>query len=83
MDVDARHALVLEHGPVGRVVLEGQPEIEAVLSKRLDRAALEDGHPGVVAPVPHDEQVEADREATKPGLGLASTRSGRPVSSTT
>ena len=50
--------------------IEGQPQVEAVVAQGLHGATLEDGDPVVVAPVPHDEQVVADREAVQPGHRL-------------
>src|ERR1700683_4342679 len=49
MDVDAGDSRGDVHGVIGRVVLEGQPQVEAVLPEVLHDALLERGDLRVVA----------------------------------
>src|SRR5215471_12117988 len=79
VDVDAGDALGVEHGHVAAVVLERQAQVEAVAAQVLDRLPLEAAGRGVVAPLPHDQQVPPQAVALEPGqrLGPDPQRPGR------
>ena len=72
VDVDAGHAGRHVHGVVGRIVLEGEPQVEPVGAEVLHHRLLELGDLGVVPARAHDQQVPAQPVALQPGqrLGL-------------
>ena len=72
VDVDAGHAGRHVHGVVGRIVLEGEPQVEAVGAQVLHHRLLELGDLGVVPARAHDQQVPAQPVPLQPGqrLGL-------------
>ncbi len=78
MDVDAGHARRHVHGVVGRIVLEGQSQVEAVGPQVVHHRLLELGHPGVVPARTHDQQVPAEAVALQPGQRLGLHAVGTP-----
>src|SRR5216683_3122877 len=70
VDVDARDALVAEHLQVTAIVLERQPQGEAVGPQLRDRPTFELPGPRVVAGLAHDEHVPPQLVAPEPGEGL-------------
>ena len=73
----------VEHVAVPRIVLEGEPRLEAVRPELGHRGALEPRRLRVVAAVAHDEHVPAQPVVARSQARVwGCTRSGRPVSKT-
>ena len=77
VDVDARHAGRHVHGVVGRIVLEGEPQVETVGPEILHYRLLELGDLGVVAARTHDQQIPAQAVSLEPGQRLGMEAWGR------
>ena len=78
VDVDAGDAGRHVHGVVGRIVLEGQAQVEAVRPEVLHHRLLELGDLRVVAARAHDEQIPAQPVALQPGQRLGLDTVGAP-----
>src|SRR4051794_3720671 len=79
VDVDAGHALSVEHVVVASIVLERQLQVEPERPQLRHRALLEVARRLVVAVVAHDQQIPAQLVAEQPTqrLGLHADRAGR------
>ena len=71
VDVDAGHALAVEHLDVASIVLERQRRLESAGPQFCDGPLLEVPGGFVVAVVPHDQQIPAEVVPLEPGQGLA------------
>jgi len=78
VDVDAGHPGRHVHGVVGRVVLEGEPQVEAIRPEILHHRLLELGDLGIVPPRAHHEQVPAQPVPLQPGQRLFLDPVGSP-----